>query len=68
MNKTKIMCPACNGAGIRKEVSLRGTIFKRKKVITFYCPLCHFENKKEFELSRDDYEAEILKKRKIQDG
>lgn len=52
-------CPKCGKAEIKEHSSVSG-VFTRKKTITFYCPLCKFENKKEFKMSKDDLEMEKL--------
>lgn len=54
-------CPSCGDDGIKKEITLKG-FMNKKKVVTYYCPLCHFENSHEFELSREDFELEKRKK------
>ena len=57
-------CPKCEQGEVLMNISLSG-IFKKKKVITFYCPVCSFINKHEFELSVDDYELELNKKKML---
>jgi hypothetical protein len=52
-------CPKCGKSEIKEHSSVSG-VFTRKKTITFYCPLCKFENKKEFKMSKDDLEMEKL--------
>ena len=55
-------CPKCKQTEILQEVNLKGTIFARRKIITFYCPLCDFKNQKQFKLSENEYQAELEKK------
>ena len=53
-------CPKCQNE-LRENVSLRRSIFKFKKIIIFFCPICEWENKKEFDISNKDYKIEELK-------
>jgi len=51
-------CPKCKEGEIREQISIKGFIFKKKKVY-LYCPLCDFENVREFRLSKEDLKLEI---------
>lgn len=50
-------CPECRKGEIKEQVSLKG-FFKKKKEVTYFCPICGWENKKEFRLSNEDIELE----------
>lgn len=54
-------CPKCDKGEILFNENLSGTIFKRKKIRTYYCPFCDFENVKEFKINEDTYRAELKK-------
>jgi len=56
-------CPKCNKVEIKEQIILKRKFpFKFIKEIYFYCPLCDFENKKTFILSKEGYTAELLEK------
>lgn len=55
-------CPECNKGEIREEHNLGGTIFRRKKIITFYCTRCSFKQIREFKIKEEEYRAELQKK------
>lgn len=59
--KTNI-CPKCKKGEIMQEINYLGYIFKRKKKITFYCPLCDFKNTKIFDIKESEYQIELEKK------
>lgn len=54
-----IKCPKCKIEDIKQEVNLKGYIFNRRKVITFYCPLCDWQNIKIFKLNEEEYQLEL---------
>ncbi len=58
IEKDVLRCPKCK-AEIEVDVSHKGIIFNRKKILTYYCPLCDFENKKEFKLNETQYKKEV---------
>lgn len=49
------MCPKCKKAELRKEELYAGALLKRKKKVIFFCPLCNFENVKEFNINEQQY-------------
>ena len=57
--KDKLRCPECE-AEIMEEVLFYGSIFSRKKKVIYYCPLCHFENKKIFRLTNKQFNEESI--------
>jgi len=57
-----IICPKCKKGKILFNESLSGIIFRRKKIRTYYCVLCDFENTKTFKINEDTYQAELIKK------
>lgn len=57
-----MICPKCNKGEIQKHISIKGFLFNRKKEITYFCPLCDFENKKTFKISKSDEEIENHKR------
>lgn len=61
---TDTICPMCK-TYLLKEVSLTGGWGKKRKIITFYCPSCSFENKHEFEISKDEFDIELKKKQAL---
>ena len=54
-------CPECRQAEIKEHVSIKGLPFFKKKLVYYYCPLCKFENEREFKLSPDDLKLERQK-------
>jgi transposase-like protein len=54
-------CPKCKEGEIKEQVSITGLIFKKKNV-HFYCPLCDYQNDKEFKLSKEDVQLEYLER------
>jgi hypothetical protein len=52
-------CPKCKEGEVKEQVTLKGFIFKKKRVVTF-CPLCDFKNEHIFDLSKEDTEIENL--------
>ena len=50
-------CPKCNCI-IEKYEWIEGIIFNRKKIISFYCPLCDFKNDKKFKINEKQYQKE----------
>ena len=46
-------CPNCKEGEVKEQVNISG-FFAKKKDITYFCPLCSWENKKQFKLSKDD--------------
>ena len=57
-----MICPKCSKAEILVELNIIGYIFARKKVYTYYCSLCDYNNKKVFKISESEYQAELEKK------
>jgi hypothetical protein len=53
-----MICPKCKEGEIQEQTSIRGILLWKKKEITFFCPLCKFENKREFKLSKKDIQIE----------
>lgn len=53
-------CPKCKKGVIVSQESITGWPFKKKRV-KYYCPLCDWENQKEFRLSQEDVEIERLR-------
>jgi rubredoxin len=58
-------CPSCGKAEVIQEISLSGIVFNRKKKIVFYCPMCPFNSKKDFQLNEDEYQLELEKKKRV---
>ena len=56
--ENRIICPKCMKAYLLKEILYSGTIFGRKKIISFYCPLCDFRNDKKFKINENQYQEE----------
>lgn len=61
----KMNCPNCNNVELKEHISLRGLIFK-KKVYTYFCPVCDFTKSKEFALSKEDKEIDILQRSNLE--
>ena len=55
-----MICPKCSKGEIKEQISIRGTIFNRKKEITYFCPLCDFEKIKIFKISKQDEKFENI--------
>ena len=53
-------CPKCSEE-IQEQISITGLIFK-KKTVNYFCPICNWENKREFSLSKQDVIAEENKR------
>lgn len=49
-----MICPKCKKGEIQEQISFRGFWFWKKKHISFFCPLCSFENKRKFKVSKKD--------------
>ena len=56
-------CPKCKEGEIEKEISLKG-FFKKRKIITYHCPLCDFRNVQEFKISCRNHKFEEMKREK----
>lgn len=54
-------CPKCKEGEVKEQVSIKGFFVKRKEV-SYFCPLCEFENIKTFKLSQDDVELEKIER------
>ena len=52
-------CPKCDNEEIKEQVSIVGR-FKKKKIITYYCPLCDYKNEHVFAISKWDMQTEDL--------
>ena len=59
-----MLCPKCKQGEIKEQVSITGLIFKKKNVY-FYCPLCDYQNNKEFKLSKKDLGYEDYERFKV---
>ncbi len=57
-----MICPKCKDGKMEKQVSLKGLIINLRKEVIYFCPLCDFENKKIFKLSREDMKIEKIQK------
>ncbi len=57
----KMICPKCKKGELKEQISIRGFMFKKKKIITF-CPLCDYKNEHIFELSKEDVEIETAQR------
>ena len=55
-------CPNCKKGDILFDMSLDGMIFKRKKIYTYFCPLCDFKNVKIIKIKEEEYQVELEKK------
>ncbi len=51
-------CPKCKKAKLIENISIKGQ-FRRKKIFTFFCPLCDFEKEKEVSYSLSDCLMEV---------
>ena len=60
-------CPNCNNGEIKEDFSLTGIVFTRKKVYTYFCPICDFSNEKIIKISENEYQAELNKKIKTKE-
>lgn len=58
-----MLCPKCKQGIIMCDTSLTGVIFNRKRIHTYFCPLCDFENSKEIRINENEYQVELLKKK-----
>jgi hypothetical protein len=56
-----LKCPKCSKANLEVETNFGGFIFKRKKRITYYCPLCTYKNEKVFIIKEEEYQSTINK-------
>lgn len=56
-----MICPKCNNKEVKEQISIKGLMFKKKKVITF-CPLCDYKNEHIFELSKEDVKIETAQR------
>jgi len=59
--------PNCMTDGIKAHIKLKRGILliKNKKEVQYYCPVCEWAIIRVFDLSRDDYDFEIAKRREI---
>lgn len=60
-----MICPKCKEGEVKEQVSIKGLFVKRKEV-SYFCPLCDFENKKEFKLSKEDVQLENLERANLE--
>ena len=51
-------CPKCKKANLIENTSIVG-MFRRKKVFTYFCPLCDYEKEKEVNYSLSDCLEEV---------
>jgi C4-type Zn-finger protein len=49
-----MICPKCKQGEVKEQVSLKGFLFWKKKVVTSYCNLCSFRNEQVFEITTAD--------------
>ena len=61
-------CPKCGCDEIKENISFKNKWFGFKKIkrVCYYCPLCSFSNEREFELTKDDYEIEIIQRTNLE--
>lgn len=57
--KDTLRCLNCN-TEIQTQTEYKGLFFNRKKIITFFCPLCEFKKVIEFNINNRQYKKEIL--------
>lgn len=55
-------CPNCKEGILKEDISVKGLIWNRRKIYTYFCPLCSFENSKVIKVNEDEYQAEIKRK------
>lgn len=55
-------CPKCKNGEVKENINFKNKFFgfKKLKIVSTICPLCDFKNIHEFEMSKEDYEIEIL--------
>jgi len=54
--------PKCHKAQVRENVSIGRGVFSKKKIITFYCPICDWQKTKEFQMTKHDLQLEVLER------
>jgi len=59
-----MFCPNCKKGEVKEQSSMKGFWRFKRKEIYYFCPLCEWENKKTFKLSKEDVDLERLKELK----
>lgn len=62
-------CPKCRRRGaIRQNINFKKFWFRfgGKKVVTSYCSVCDFRNVQSFDMTKDDWEIEILQRTNLE--
>lgn len=59
-------CPICDKGELKENISIKKSFFKTKKIFTYFCPVCSWEKKHEFDMSKEDLDIDILERSNLE--